>query len=121
MKRCLIIDGSKVVRLVARKILEDLEFSVEEAGDTGAALDIIKASVPDVVFFAWDMDGVNGVAFLREMLQVSSDKKPVIIVCAAVNDPAQIKGAIEAGASEYIMKPFDSEIIESKLQQVGLV
>src|SRR5882672_9979201 len=121
MKRCLVVDDSKVVRMVARKILESLNFQIEEAQNGQAAMDICKRAMPDAILLDWNMPVMNGMDFLKGLRRMDGSKQPVVVFCTTENDLKHIQEAITAGADEYIMKPFDSEIIESKFNQVGLL
>jgi len=121
MKSCLIVDDSKVIRMVARKILEELEFSTSEAADGSAALDACKAGMPDGILLDWNMPVMSGIEFLQELRKLPGGDGPVVVFCTTENDIEHIQAAIEAGANEYIMKPFDSEIIQAKFAQVGLL
>lgn len=121
MKSCLIVDDSKVVRMVARKILEGLSFATDEAEDGQKALEACQRSMPDAVLLDWNMPVKNGLEFLQELRAMSGGSRPVVVFCTTENDMEHIKTAMEAGANEYIMKPFDSDIIESKFVQVGLI
>ena len=119
MKTCLIVDDSKVIRKVARHILETLDFAVEEAGDGAEALDHCQRSVPDVVLLDWNMPVMSGMEFLKARGKSSISPRPKVVFCTTENGIAHIRAAIEAGADEYVMKPFDRETLESKLQTVG--
>ena len=77
--------------------------------------------MPDVVLLDWNMPVMSGIEFLRELRAIPDIDQPVVVFCTTENDMDHIQQAIEAGANEYIMKPFDSEIIESKFLQVGLI
>ena len=121
MKSCLIVDDSKVVRLVARKILEGLNFEISEAEDGEKALESCRNKMPDVVLLDWNMPVMSGIEFLVELRSLPDVVQPVVVFCTTENDMEHIQRAIDAGANEYIMKPFDSEIIESKFVQVGLI
>jgi len=121
MKTCLIVDDSKVVRMVARKILEGLNFEIAEAEDGQQALDVCMDEMPAVVLLDWNMPVKNGLEFLLDLRALDGVEQPVVVFCTTENDMAHIQEAIKAGANEYIMKPFDSEIIESKFVQVGLL
>lgn len=121
MKSCLVVDDSKVVRMVARKILEGLQFDINEAEDGQQALDQCRIKLPDVVLLDWNMPVMSGIEFLKELRAIPDIDQPVVVFCTTENDMNHIELAIEAGANEYIMKPFDSEIIESKFVQVGLL
>ncbi len=121
MKSCLVVDDSKVVRSVARKILEELDFSVDEAEDGRVALDYCSATMPDAILLDWNMPVMNGIEFLRE-LRISEDgERPIVVFCTTENDIDSIQEAISAGANEYIMKPFDREIVQSKFAQAGIL
>lgn len=121
MKRCLIVDDSRVVRKVARRIIEDLDFSAEEAADGAEALDACRNKMPDAVLLDWNMPVMNGLDFLRALRREPGGDAPIVVFCTTENDMNHIAEAISSGANEYIMKPFDSEIIESKFAEVGLV
>ena len=121
MKTCLIVDDSKVIRMVAKKILTELEFETAEAADGQEALDACKAGMPDAVLLDWNMPVMDGITFLRELRVLDGGDKPIVVFCTTENDLDHIQEAMSAGANEYIMKPFDSDIIQAKFQQVGLL
>ncbi len=121
MKSCLIVDDSRVIRLVARKILEEMSFQIAEAADGREALEHCQKTMPDAVLLDWNMPVMSGIEFLRKLRLEPQGDRPVVIFCTTENDLDHIQEAISAGANEYIMKPFDSEIIQSKFQQVGLL
>ena len=121
MKSCLVVDDSKVVRTVARKILEDLNFEIVEAEDGKVAMEQCDRRMPDAILLDWNMPVMDGIEFLRELRKCSGGDAPMVIFCTTENDMAHIQAAISAGANEYIMKPFDSDIIKSKFLQVGLL
>jgi two-component system chemotaxis response regulator CheY len=120
MRTCLIVDDSKVIRKVARHILETLEFRVEEAEDGREALTSCRESLPDVILLDWNMPVMSGMEFLRALRQTDLAVQPKVVFCTTENDIAHIRAAIEAGADEYVMKPFDRDTIHSKLQIVGV-
>jgi two-component system chemotaxis response regulator CheY len=121
MKRCLIVDDSRVVRKVARRIIEELRFAADEAADGAAALAACRTAMPDAVLLDWNMPVMNGLDFLKALRREPGGDRPVVVFCTTENDMAHIAEAIRCGANEYIMKPFDSEIVESKFAEVGLV
>ncbi|MDA8230862.1 MAG: response regulator [Magnetospirillum sp.] len=121
MKSCLIVDDSKVIRMVARKILHELNFSTQEAEDGQQALDLCRKQMPDAVLLDWNMPIMNGIDFLRGLRKLPGGDHPVVVFCTTENDIDHIQEAITAGANEYIMKPFDSEILQAKFSQVGLL
>lgn len=120
MKRCLIVDDSRVVRKVARRIVEDLNFAADEAADGQQALEACRSAMPDAVLLDWNMPVMNGIDFLRALRREPGGDSPKVVFCTTENDLSHIAEAMRSGADEYIMKPFDSEIIESKFGEVGL-
>ena len=121
MKSCIVVDDSRVIRMVARKILEELGFQVSEAEDGKVALDQCKASMPDGVLLDWNMPVMDGLEFLKALRALPNGDSPKVVFCTTENDLNHIQEAITTGADEYIMKPFDSEIVQSKFEQVGLL
>jgi two-component system chemotaxis response regulator CheY len=121
MKRCLIVDDSKVIRLVARKILQELAFEVEEAADGREALEACQKEMPNGVLLDWHMPVVSGIEFLGELRQMPGGGAPIVVFCTTNIDLTHIQEAIKSGADEYIIKPFDNETIKYKLSQVGLL
>ncbi|WP_299436084.1 response regulator [uncultured Rhodospira sp.] len=121
MKSCLIVDDSKVIRMVAKKILQEMRFETEEAEDGKGALELCQAHLPTAVLLDWNMPVMSGIEFLRALRAMPGGDKPVVVFCTTENDIEHIQEAIEAGANEYIMKPFDSEILQAKFAQVGLI
>ena len=120
MKTCLVVDDSRVIRKVARRILEDLGFEIAEAADGMEALAWCRAAMPDSILLDWNMPVMGGLEFLRKLRAEPGGDAPVVIFCTVEYDLAHIEEALEAGADEYIMKPFDGDIIESKFAEVGL-
>jgi len=121
MKTCLVVDDSRVVRKVARRIVEDLGFTAIEAEDGQVALDECKKAMPTCVLLDWNMPVMTGIEFIQALRKESGGKDPIVVFCTTENDMSFIQRALEAGANEYIMKPFDSDIVETKFKQVGLV
>ena len=121
MKHCLVVDDSSVIRKVARRILEDMSFEISEAENGKDALEKCKMRMPDAVLLDWNMPIMDGIDFLTALRDVTGGDVPKVIFCTTENDAAHITRAIDAGANEYIMKPFDRDIIEAKFQEVGLI
>jgi two-component system chemotaxis response regulator CheY len=121
MKQCLIVDDSRIIRKIARRILEELKFTIDEAEDGTAALDLCRRNMPDAILLDWDIANMPGVDFLRALRSEPSGAKPVVICCTTEHDIVQITEAIGAGANEYLIKPFNREIVEAKFADVGLV
>ncbi len=121
MKSCLVVDDSKVVRKVARRIVEDLGFSCLEAEDGQQAYEMCADQLPDSILLDWNMPVMSGIEFLEKLRMLEGGDKPLVIFCTTENNMSHIQRAMMAGANEYIMKPFDADIIESKFVQIGLI
>lgn len=121
MKQCLIVDDSSVIRKVARRIMEEVHFEISEAENGKEALDKCRLNLPDIILLDWNMPVMDGLEFLTELRKDPCGEAPKVIFCTTENDMDHITQAISAGANEYIMKPFDKEIILSKLKEVGLL
>lgn len=121
MKTCLIVDDSKIVRKVVRRIVEGLGFAILEAENGKEAVDHAKATPVDVIILDWNMPVMDG---MECMLQIRADAtihQPKIIFCTTENEFTKIQQAIMNGADEYVMKPFDEAIIAGKMVQLGLI
>jgi two-component system, chemotaxis family, chemotaxis protein CheY len=117
----LVVDDSSVIRKAARRILEGLQLQACEAADGKEALVHCTASMPDGILLDWNMPVMDGLEFLGELRRLPSGQKPKVIFCTTENDIAHIARAMNAGADEYIMKPFDKQIVQSKLEEIGLI
>jgi two-component system chemotaxis response regulator CheY len=104
---CLVVDDSRVVRKAARRIVETLGFTVREAEDGAQALAACREAMPKVVLLDWNMPVMDGISFLRAARAEFGPDRPV--------------EALEAGAQEYIMKPFDAALLQDKFVQAGLL
>jgi two-component system chemotaxis response regulator CheY len=118
---CLVVDDSRVVRKVARRILEGHGFAVEEAADGSLALAACQERLPDCVLLDWNMPVMNGIEFLRALRAEFGPGNPPVLFCTTENEMRFIEQAIEAGAQEFIMKPFDEDILIGKFAQAGLL
>jgi two-component system, chemotaxis family, chemotaxis protein CheY len=121
MKTCLIVDDSSIIRKVARRILESLEFRIVEAENGEQAFAACQRELPDVILLDWNMPKMDGYDFLRALRGLPGGERPKVVFCTTENDVAHIARALEAGANEYIMKPFDKDIVEEKFQEIGLL
>lgn len=121
MKHCLVVDDSRVIRKVARRILEEMQFDIAEAEDGQVALGQCRARMPDAILLDWNMPVMTGIEFLRALRKEVGGDRPVVLFCTTENNIAHITEAMDAGANEYIMKPFDRDILEAKFSEVGLV
>jgi two-component system chemotaxis response regulator CheY len=121
VKTCLVVDDSRVIRKVARRVLEDIGFEIAEAADGVEALAWCRAAMPDAVLLDWNMPVMNGIEFLRHLRQEPGGDAPIVVFCTVENDIEHIRLALDTGANEYIMKPFDGDIIAAKFAEAGLL
>jgi len=121
MTSCLVVDDSRMIRRVASRILKDLKFETSEAENGQDAIDKCRLDMPDAILLDWNMPVMDGLSFLKELRSEAEGKTPIVVFCTAERDILKITEALEAGANEYIMKPFDSDIIASKFAQAGLI
>ena len=117
---CLVVDDSRTIRRIARRMLEGNGFTVQEAEDGALALSACRKHMPDAILLDWNMPVMNGIEFLRALRAEFGPDKPTVLFCTSENDMGFVEQAIEAGAQEFIMKPFDESILLDKFEQVGL-
>jgi len=121
MKTCLIVDDSSIIRKVARRILESLEFQIVEAENGEQAFATCQRQLPDAILLDWNMPKMDGYDFLRMLRSLPGGDRPKVVFCTTENDVPHIARALQAGANEYIMKPFDKDIVAEKFHEVGLI
>lgn len=121
VKSCLVVDDSPTVRKIMRRIMQTIGFEVSEAGDGREALAFCERQKPELIMLDWNMPVMDGLTFLRALRQMPGGDEPVVILCSTVSELSNIEIALEAGASEYIMKPFDADLVRLKLEQTGLL
>jgi two-component system, chemotaxis family, chemotaxis protein CheY len=118
---CLIVDDSRVIRRMAADILKGLGLRTAEAEHGLKAVEFCRGTVPDMVLLDWNMPEMDGISCLKALRAMNLDPRPVVVMCTTENGLSKIREALEAGADEYIMKPYDQEVLLDKLAQVGLV
>ena len=119
MKQCLVVDDSRVIRTVARRIMEGLSYSVAEAEDGMTALRACRESMPDLILLDWNLPSMKGLDFVKSVRGQANGGRPVILFCTTESDPDEIAGAMAAGANEYLRKPVDGTQIRAKLAEIG--
>ena len=121
VRTCLIVDDSRIIRKVARRIVESLGLEVDEAADGAEALTYCMGLMPQVVLLDWQMPVMDGLSFLRRLRDLPGGRVPKVLFCTIETRADRIAEALSAGADDYVMKPFDGEILHSKLAEVGAV
>lgn len=122
MKALLIVDDSKSIRTAIRRILEPLGFDVAEAADGEEALaHCTRHGMPDGILLDIDMPVMDGISFLKVIRQNKRYDGASVVMCTTHNSMEKVMEALDAGANEYVMKPFDEEILRVKLEAVGLI
>jgi two-component system chemotaxis response regulator CheY len=120
-RTCLIVDDSRIIRKVARRIVEGLGFEVDEAADGAEALAFCGGVIPEVILLDWSMPVMDGMTFLRRLRALPGGMAPKVLFCTIETRAERIAEALSAGADDYVMKPFDGEILTSKFAEVGAV
>jgi len=121
VKKCLIVDDSVVVRKLARMMVEGFGFDCAEAADGTVALDLCRAEMPALILLDWNMPMMSGMDFMQALRALPGGAAVKIVFCTTENSMSAMEAALDAGADEYIMKPFDADILQSKFRQVGLM
>lgn len=119
-KTCLIVDDSKMIRRIAARILHDMDFATSEAENGQDALSACQANMPDAILLDWTMPVMDGMTFLKSLRTQPRGDHPAVIFCSTIRDVEKISMALDAGADEYVMKPFDSDILRAKFAEAGL-
>src|SRR5258708_23607003 len=107
MKTCLVVDDSSVIRKVARRILEGLEFQILEAEDGEQALEACRRQLPEAILLDWNMPKMDGYEFLRSLRRLPGGDAPQVWFCTTENDVAHLARALPSGAYAFIMTPLD--------------
>ena len=115
----LIVDDAPDNREAYAEYLRFRGFRTVEAATGTEAIEMARTHVPDVVLLDWNMPVMSGIEFIVQLRQHEGGDKPKVVFCTTENDVAHIRQAISAGADEYVMKPFDHETLQIKLQLVG--
>ena len=106
---------------MARRILKVSTSKIVEAEDGEQAMELCRRELPSAILLDWNMPKMDGYEFLRALRRLPGGDRPKVVFCTTENDVAHIARALHAGANEYIMKPFDKDIVEAKFQEVGLI
>ena len=118
----LIVDDSTTIRMILRAYLKKLGFDVTEAINGRDALDRLKAmSKADLVLVDWNMPEMDGLSFVRAVRADSGYAALPLMMVTTNTERAHVSDALDAGANEYIMKPFTADMIREKLELLGFL
>jgi two-component system, chemotaxis family, chemotaxis protein CheY len=119
--RALVIDDSRAIRMILGQILKALKFEVFNAGHGLEALEKLKETGPvELALVDWNMPEMNGYEFVCEVRKDDKYKDMRLMMVTTETEMSQVIKALEAGANEYVMKPFTKEMIVEKLTIMGL-
>jgi two-component system chemotaxis response regulator CheY len=118
-RTCLVVDDSATIRKVIAGLFREFGFEVAEAADGQRAVDHCRKTTPDLVMLDWNMPVMDGITCLRALRAAQLPTRPVVVMCTTENQMPKIQAALSAGADEYIMKPFDKDVLLDKLSQLG--
>lgn len=123
MARVLVVDDSKTIRTILRRNLIELGYEVCEAGNGREALQVIEAekAVVTLVLADWNMPEMDGFELLKQLRRDSAFSSVKVVMVTTETEIQHMMSALEAGANEYIMKPFTKDILREKLELVGIV
>jgi two-component system chemotaxis response regulator CheY len=122
MAKALVVDDSRAVRMILARTLRELGFEVQEAANGREALEVIETEKTGVtlVLADWNMPEINGLELLKRLRQKPELSALVVVMVTTETELDQMAAALEAGANEYVMKPFTKDILVEKLQLAGI-
>jgi two-component system, chemotaxis family, chemotaxis protein CheY len=122
MHKALVVDDSRTIRRLLAATLEEIGFEVLEAENGRDALDVLEAekSTVPLILLDWDMPEMNGLEMLKRLRQHPEFSSMVVVMVTAQADMEHIVEALDAGANEYVMKPFTKDVLLGKLELTGI-
>lgn len=121
MLRCIIADDSKIMRMLLRKILENLNFEVDEAEDGEEVIELCAQTPADLIISDWELPLMDGIDVLYKIRADRKIRQPKFVFCSYQKDADTIRQALDGGADDFIMRPFDEDIVAAKLAILKLV
>jgi two-component system, chemotaxis family, chemotaxis protein CheY len=123
MSKAIVVDDSKTIRTILRRILVELSFEVLEAANGIEALQVIAPvkSELKLALVDWNMPEMNGLELLMQIRQDAELSDLSVVMVTTEAELGHMTSAMEAGANEYVMKPFTKEILREKLEMIGLL
>ncbi len=120
--RTLVIDDARVMRMILSGLLQELGFEPFVAEDGRDALNVLaEVGMVDLMLVDWNMPNMNGLEFVKEVRKDATYADAKIMMVTTESEMENVIQALEAGADEYVMKPFSKEAISEKLALLGLV
>jgi two-component system chemotaxis response regulator CheY len=122
MSKALVVDDSKTIRMIIRRVLIELGFEVCEAGNGIEAMKVLEKekTAVSLVLADWNMPEMNGLELVKSLRQNPEYASIKVIMVTTETEIGQMTSALEAGANEYVMKPFTKDILVEKLELVGI-
>jgi two-component system, chemotaxis family, chemotaxis protein CheY len=118
----LVVDDSRAMRMILRRIMSDQGYDVVDAADGQEALDVLEGGArPDVALIDWNMPNVDGLELVTRIRKNPDWRSITLMMVTTESEYDQIVRALAAGAHEYVIKPFTPDAIVEKLQLLGLV
>lgn len=121
MPSCIVADDSKIMRMLLSKIMENFGYTVDEAEDGEDLLEQCAKNMPDLIISDWQLPLIDGIDVLYKIRSDKKVKQPVFMFCSYLKDRDIMKQAVAGGADDFIMRPFDEDIIASKLKMIRLL
>jgi two-component system chemotaxis response regulator CheY len=118
--RALVVDDSKAIRTLLSRMLSDLGFDTAQAADGLEAMAQLRAGLPDVALVDWNMPNMNGMQLVVAIRHKPAYAGIKLMMVTTESESSQMMRALEAGADEYVTKPFTRDVIEDKLRILGL-
>jgi two-component system chemotaxis response regulator CheY len=123
MSKALVVDDSKTIRIIIKRILTELGYEACEAGNGLEALKVLEAEGAAIQFVLadWNMPEMNGLELVKAIRSSPTRSSLKVIMVTTETEMDQMTAALEAGANEYVMKPFTKDILMEKLELVGIL
>ena len=120
--KALVVDDSRTMRRIVSRILQEIGYETDEAGDGQEAIDLLEAgSVYDLACIDWNMPVMDGLEFVMVARARADWRAMTLMMVTTEAEHGQIVRALAAGAHEYIIKPFTPDAIRNKLELLGLI
>ena len=121
MKHCLVVDDSDVIRRITKRLLEEMNFTSTEAENGQEALERCRRAMPDFIMLDWQMPSMISADFVYLLRKEPGGDLPIVFYCTSENDVDDITRALNAGADDYILKPFDKDDLTARFVANGLI